>query len=110
VVNNFPNLQYGFEEQSGRATSSADFNVLCTLWPPSKNSPKTILIIERVATEGSFAVSASSDKTLKVWSLSGGKALWTLKGHEGRVAAVVIDKDKQWVISGGWDKSIKVWA
>ena len=47
-------------------------------------------------------VSASSDKTLKVWSLASGECLQTLSGHEECVNAVaVLDPDR--IVSGSDD-------
>ena len=40
-----------------------------------------------VTADGQRAVSASWDKTLKVWDLESGRELRTLKGHTGAVMA-----------------------
>jgi WD40 repeat protein len=46
-----------------------------------------------VTPDGRRAVSASSDKTLKVWELESGRLLRTLEGHAGSVRAVAVTPD-----------------
>jgi small GTP-binding protein len=33
-----------------------------------------------------------------------------LKGHRGRVNSVAVSPDGKWVVSGSWDKTIKIWG
>jgi WD40 repeat protein len=40
--------------------------------------------------DGRLAVSASSDRTLKVWDVGSGRELRTLEGHSGLVHAVAL--------------------
>jgi WD40 repeat protein len=54
------------------------------------------------------AVSASGDKTLKVWDLETGRELRTLQGHSGRVIGVAVSPDGRWAVSAG-DVTLKVW-
>ena len=59
--------------------------------------------------EGDRIVSASNDKTLKVWSLTSGECLQTLTGHSGRVNAVaVLEGDR--IVSASDDGTLKVWS
>ena len=59
--------------------------------------------------EGDRIVSASNDKTLKVWSLTSGECLQTLTGHSGRVNAVaVLEGDR--IVSASRDMTLKVWS
>jgi len=62
-----------------------------------------------VTPDGHQVVSASDDRTLKVWDLHTGKELWTLKGHSERVRAVAVTPDGQQVVSASNDKTLKVW-
>ena len=55
------------------------------------------------------AVSASDDKTLKVWNLQTGQAERTLSGHLGRVWAVAITPDGKRAVSASDDKTLRVW-
>src|ERR1039457_5598395 len=45
------------------------------------------------------AVSASQDKTLKVWDLETGRALRTLEGHSNDVNAVAVTPDGKQAVS-----------
>jgi len=62
-----------------------------------------------VMADGSRVISASSDKTLKVWDLETGQELQTLKGHTNLVRAVVVMPDRSRAISASHDKTLKVW-
>ena len=62
-----------------------------------------------VTPDGSQAVSASWDKTLKVWDLRTGKALRTLEGHADGVNAVAVTPDGSQAVSASYDKTLKVW-
>ena len=46
-----------------------------------------------VTPDGQRAVSASGDKTLKVWELDSGRELRTLAGHTGSVSGVAVTPD-----------------
>ncbi|KAJ3024584.1 UNVERIFIED_CONTAM: hypothetical protein HDU68_007985 [Siphonaria sp. JEL0065] len=56
-----------------------------------------------------FFVSASEDKTLKVWNIETGECVQTLGGHDGCVASVVVSKDSKIIVSGSWDGTVRVW-
>uniref|UniRef100_UPI00286C7A2E AAA family ATPase n=1 Tax=Archangium sp. TaxID=1872627 RepID=UPI00286C7A2E len=62
-----------------------------------------------VAADGRRALSASSDKTLKVWDLETGHALATLEGHSGSVNACALLPDGRRALSASDDKTLKVW-
>ncbi|MBD2737435.1 hypothetical protein H6H03_26725, partial [Nostoc paludosum FACHB-159] len=62
-----------------------------------------------VTPNGQQVISASWDKTLKVWNLATGEELFTLKGHSDSVNAVAVTPNGQQVISASWDKTLKVW-
>ncbi|KDD72035.1 hypothetical protein H632_c3969p0, partial [Helicosporidium sp. ATCC 50920] len=54
-------------------------------------------------------VSASWDKTVKIWDLASCKLRATLSGHEGYVNAVTISPDGSLCASGGKDGSAMLW-
>jgi len=62
-----------------------------------------------VTPDGKLAVSASEDKTLKVWELASGRELRTLTGHSGVVWGVTVTPDGQLAVSASLDKTLKVW-
>jgi WD40 repeat protein len=62
-----------------------------------------------VTPDGSRAISASDDRTLKVWDLETGRETLTLAGHEGAVSAVAVTPDGSRAISASNDRTLKVW-
>ena len=62
-----------------------------------------------VVPEGGQAISASEDRTLKVWDLKSGQAVQTLEGHTGRVRAVAVTPEGGQAISASEDRTLKVW-
>ncbi|WP_414565270.1 MULTISPECIES: WD40 repeat domain-containing protein [unclassified Anabaena] len=58
---------------------------------------------------GQTLVSASADKTIKVWNVNPGKIISTLEGHTDTVREIAISSDGQTLVSGSGDKTIKVW-
>ena len=59
--------------------------------------------------DGRLAVSASSDKTLKVWEVESGRELRTLQGHSSSVNGVALSGDGRLAVSASEDKTLKVW-
>ena len=62
-----------------------------------------------VSGDGRRAVSASGDKTLKVWDVESGRELRTLHGHSAAVRGVAVSGDGRLAISASLDKTLKVW-
>jgi len=56
-----------------------------------------------------LAVSASNDKTLKVWDLETRSELRTLQGHTSFVNAVAMSEDGRLAVSASADRTLKVW-
>ena len=62
-----------------------------------------------VSADGRRVVSASYDKTLKVWDLQTERTLHTLEGHSDFVNGVAVTADGRWAISASEDRTLKVW-
>lgn len=69
-------------------------------------------VINRIATDaqGRWAVTASDDKTARLWEVSTGKLLGVLRppqdvGNEGKLYAVAMSPDGRQVAVAGWTKS-----
>jgi WD40 repeat protein len=54
-------------------------------------------------------VSGSWDHCLKVWRKSSAQAVSTLRGHCDSVCSVAVDRDRNLIISGSRDKTVKIW-
>ncbi|MGC2594703.1 MAG: hypothetical protein WA347_00305, partial [Rhabdochlamydiaceae bacterium] len=52
-------------------------------------------------------ISASDDRTIKIWDLSSGKVLQTLEAHRDTVSSILVVGDK--LISASDDRTIKIW-
>ena len=59
--------------------------------------------------DGRFIITASSDKTLRVWEIATGQTLRTLKGHTDSVNACALSPDGRWIVSASKDKTLRVW-
>ena len=62
-----------------------------------------------VTPDGRCLVSASSDRTLKIWDLEAGRVLGVLHGHAARVAACAVTPDGRRVVSASHDGTLRVW-
>jgi len=78
--------------------------------------PKRILtghnhFIEDIAisSDSEHAISASWDKTLRLWNLGTGKTIRQFNSHEKDVLSVSFSPDNRQIISSSRDKTIKLW-
>lgn len=62
-----------------------------------------------ITSDGRFAISASSDRTIKIWDMAGGQRPRTLQGHYWAVTSLDLLPDDKTVVSGSWDNSLKIW-
>jgi hypothetical protein len=59
--------------------------------------------------QGDKMVSASRDRTLKVWSVKSGTEIHSLKGHNGFVLCCVYSPNGNEICSASDDKTLKIW-
>jgi WD40 repeat protein len=59
--------------------------------------------------DGRTAVSGSSDHTLRVWDLTTGLGLHTLKGHSAEIHSWRLTSDWCTAVSGSADQTLRVW-
>ncbi len=53
---------------------------------------------------------SSSQKTIKIWNLHLGRELCTLSGHTNLVTAVAVSANKEMLVSGSNDRTVRVWG
>lgn len=59
--------------------------------------------------DGKKIVSASTDKTVKIWDATTGECLKTLEGHTDVVNSASFSNDGEKIVSASMDKTMKIW-
>ena len=59
--------------------------------------------------QGRWIVSASADKTLRVWDAETGAMLRQLEGHTEGVYGCAVDPQGRWIVSASEDETLRVW-
>ncbi|PFH60724.1 hypothetical protein XA68_10480 [Ophiocordyceps unilateralis] len=62
-----------------------------------------------ISSDGAYALSASWDKTLRLWELATGQTTRRFVGHTNDVLSVSFSADNRQIVSGSRDRSIKLW-
>src|SRR5262249_17085946 len=62
-----------------------------------------------LSADGRIAVTASLDKTLKVWNTQSGTEIRTLAGHTGPIRSLALTPDAKRAVSGSDDGTARVW-
>jgi WD40 repeat protein len=62
-----------------------------------------------LSTDNRFALSGSSDNSLKLWDIATGQCLCTFIGHANYVSSVCLSADCRFALSGSWDNTLKLW-
>lgn len=62
-----------------------------------------------ISKDGKHAISASNDKTLRIWDLETKKCINILSGHEKSIWAASINDEGTFALSGSYDNSIRIW-
>lgn len=78
--------------------------------------PSSLLLInflantrQVISSDGAYALSASWDKTLRLWELATGTTTRRFVGHTNDVLSVSFSADNRQIVSGARDKTIKLW-
>jgi len=63
-----------------------------------------------ISADGRWVVSASDDKTVKIWNRESGEMVHSLQGHTNGVRGCAMSADGKWVVSASDDGTLKIWA
>jgi len=106
-------LQRFLETSATRAIGFRPRNL--SLKPPGGAAIRTLsghsggINAAAILPDGQRALSASDDRTLKLWDLASGQALVTLSGHSNRVRAVAVSPDGQRALSASEEGTLMLW-
>ena len=59
--------------------------------------------------DSKYALSAGSDKTLRLWDVETGKLIRTFRGHTDVIYSVAFSSDGKLALSGSWDATVRLW-
>jgi WD40 repeat protein len=59
--------------------------------------------------DGKWVVTASTDKTARIWDAESGKEIAVLKGHDGSVYGSAFSGDGKRVVTASTDKTARIW-
>ncbi|KAK6608467.1 WD repeat-containing protein [Botrytis cinerea] len=59
---------------------------------------------------GTFFVSSGFDKDVKIFSADDWALVQSLSGHTGNVHSCDVGADGKWIVSGGYDRTVKLWG
>ena len=62
-----------------------------------------------ISPDGSMVAAGSLDSVIRIWEVSSGILLDSLRGHRDSVYSVAFTPDGKGIISGSLDKSLKLW-
>jgi len=60
--------------------------------------------------DSSFYLTASNDRTFKVWETGGNRLVTVVRGHRGDVSRLILSDDNRQMISSSRDRSLKIWG
>jgi WD40 repeat protein len=61
------------------------------------------------SSSGKYIVTASADKTARVWNAGSGKEIAVLRGHDGRVNFAAFSPDGSHIVTASDDKTARLW-
>ncbi|GMH63294.1 hypothetical protein TL16_g03675 [Triparma laevis f. inornata] len=100
-------------------TGSWDHSIIVWELPEGSGEVKNGKIVRRleghsdyvksITLDDSFILSGSADNLAKVWDLSSGELLHTFQGHQGAVNSVAIHPSGDFIATGSFDNTWKLW-
>jgi len=62
-----------------------------------------------VTPDGKFILSASNDRTVRLWRAEDATCIQIFRGHSNRVNIIAVTPDSQFIVSGSKDCTLKLW-
>lgn len=102
---------YGFPKRSLHGHSHIVSDCVRSSSRPIGYMPliKAYPYLQVISSDGAYALSASWDKTLRLWELSSGNTTRRFVGHTGDVLAVSFSAENRQIVSASRDRTIKLW-
>lgn len=76
--------------------------------PQNQNQDAGVISVS-ISPDGSMVAAGSLDSVIRIWEVSSGNLLDSLRGHRESVYSVAFTPDGKGIISGSLDKSLKLW-
>jgi WD40 repeat protein len=96
-----------------RLLAAVGQNRLLTLWNMTRSEPARFGLKSTCRalafTPDGKTLAATADWKITLYDTERGQELQTLVGHKGVVSALAYSPDGRYLVSGSWDKTVKVW-
>lgn len=102
----------GDSTETKSSNDSSTNNIDSNLLDINKNLIKGLTLgigANKAVVNKEYVISASRDKTIKIWDVYGSSCIYTIIGHDNWVRALVIHPNGKYLVSSSDDKSIRVW-
>ena len=73
------------------------------------NGHDDIVSMVKFSADGNNLITASWDKTIKIWDKQTGKKICGFEGHNEKVTSIHYSPDEKYIVSGSYDKTVKIW-
>lgn len=113
-------VSYEIESELRRAGATEELvTILRELAPPPSSLKPGIVTLQGhtgdvvsavFSPDGQRILTASRDRTARVWSASSGQLLATLAGHTDVVWSAAFSGDGHHIVTGSWDNTARVWS